>query len=118
MLTVEEALRTAAHGDPDGTLVVGDASGGDKIATDYACGQGWRVEVHRANWARFGRAAGPIRNAEMVESGADRCLAFIEDHSRGATHCAQLAERAGVPVSYFLDCDCCPLGLIDAPPDS
>lgn len=56
------------------------------------------AEPYPADWHRHGRAAGPIRNAAMVRAGANLCLAFIRQGSRGASHCARLAERAGIPV--------------------
>ncbi|HEX5494188.1 MAG TPA: hypothetical protein VFX70_06390, partial [Mycobacteriales bacterium] len=40
--------------------------------------------------------AGPIRNARMVLDGADLCLAFIHNHSRGASGCADYAEQHGI----------------------
>lgn len=62
------------------------------------------IEAHPANWGRYGRAAGMTRNAEMVKAlGADggevACHAFIRDDSRGASHCAKHARRAGIPVT-------------------
>ncbi|MEU0355690.1 SLOG family protein [Streptomyces cyaneofuscatus] len=55
-------------------------------------------EPHPAAWHLHGRKAGPIRNQNMVNKGADLCLAFIRNGSRGATGCANLAEAAGIPT--------------------
>lgn len=57
------------------------------------------AEVHPADWALDGRRAGLVRNAVMVATRPDLCLAFIHNHSPGATHCATLAERAGIPTT-------------------
>lgn len=82
----------------DITVVHGGARGVDAYADDWARNRGVCTEVHKADWARHGRGAGPIRNQAMVNAGADICAAFIHQGSRGASHCADAAERAGIPV--------------------
>lgn len=85
-------------------LVHGGASGADQIAGRAARQLGWEREIHPARWRANGiynPQAGLLRNRHMVELGADLCLAFIKDGSRGATHCAQLAEQYGIPVRRF-----------------
>lgn len=82
-------------------IVHGDARGADQLADAIARNWGWTPEPHPANWHRHGRSAGYRRNAAMVALGADVCLAFILDGSRGASHTATLAETAGIPTHRY-----------------
>lgn len=69
-----------------------------------ACPQGHRKSkkpgdtVHPGVCDDYCPSAGPRRNRELVTRGADICLAFIKNGSRGASHTAQLAAQAGIPV--------------------
>lgn len=58
-------------------------------------------ERHPARWHLHGRAAGPVRNAEMVQAGAWRVLAFPAGLSRGTRHCMRTALAAGLDVRVF-----------------
>ena len=70
--------------------------GADVLADRWARRRGVAVERWPADWARLGRRAGMVRNAAMVASRPDLCLAFIRDRSPGASHCAAAAEAAGI----------------------
>lgn len=61
-------------------------------------GQSLTEEPHPADWKVHGKKAGPARNAEMVDLGADICLAFQRNNSKGTQHTIDCARKAGIPV--------------------
>ena len=105
---LDAAVQSLADAGYDGlTVVHGAAKGLDEMAADWARirgGWGWPVEAepHPADWKKYGRRAGFVRNQHMVDLGADVCFAWILNGSRGATMCADLAEQAGIHVERFM----------------
>lgn len=78
-------------------IVTGDAKGADRLAARWARERGIPTIVFRADWARHGRAAGPIRNQEIVDA-ADAMVAFWDGTSRGTKDAIQRARKKGIPV--------------------
>lgn len=102
--TDEDPIRTAIEAIVPGTVVItGGASGADSIAHACAKAAGLPTRVWCADWARYGRAAGPRRNRLML----DDLLGFTErsvrafrlpGRSPGTDHMIRLARTAGVEV--------------------
>jgi YspA, cpYpsA-related SLOG family len=73
-------------------------TGADALAHKWAVSTQTEVEQHPADWKQHGKAAGPLRNREMVSLGADLCLAFPLGESIGTYGCMILARGAWIPV--------------------
>ncbi len=78
-------------------LMQGGAKGADQLAREWA---ETKPEVRRfvckADWAKHGKAAGPVRNARMLEWKPDLVVAF--PGGRGTANMVKQAADAGVRV--------------------
>lgn len=114
--TNEARILTALIAATEGPSIIvhgGCPDGADAIVAQLANEAGFPTEVHPADWKRYGRSAGPVRNGDMVRLGADICLAFIapctyrrcrtaEPHpSHGTSLTANMAEKAGIPTRRY-----------------
>lgn len=77
-------------------LVHGACRGADELCAKVAQFYGARVEPHPADWKKHGKAAGPVRNREMLKSDIDMLIAF--PGGKGTFNAVMTARSLGVPV--------------------
>lgn len=73
-------------------IVSGCARGADLLGEQYSVECGIPVARFPANWEKFGKAAGAIRNTEMADY-ADALLAFLAPESKGTKNMIETAIR-------------------------
>ena len=88
-------------------LVHGEARGADKLAAEVwyeLWGDGYTLP-YPANWAQYGKSAGPIRNRQMLSENPDieLVIAFNENisASKGTLNMVEQAIRAGIPIEII-----------------
>ena len=86
----------------DIVIVSGCASGSDAIGERYARQNGFKVEKYPANWNKYGRSAGPIRNKQMAEV-CDYVICFWDGKSRGTKSMIEFARECNKPVKIKKD---------------
>jgi hypothetical protein len=79
----------------DDVIVHGNARGADALAKARAMVEGISTEAHPADWKKYGRAAGVIRNQEMLDTGVDLVIAF--PGGRGTDDMIKRARAAHIP---------------------
>ena len=77
-------------------LIVGDASGVDTMAADWARATLTPYRVVNAPWGILGNGAGHLRNAYMLDLRPDFVLAF--DGGDGTKNCIKQAKDRHIPV--------------------
>lgn len=78
-------------------VIHGGAKGADALADYWATLHApMRIVMVPADWSAYGRAAGPLRNARMLEWNPDLVIAF--PGGRGTEDMVRKAEASGVPV--------------------
>lgn len=84
--------------DPQPTLVIqGGQYGADACASEWAYRHGILERQFRADWKTHGRAAGPIRNQQMLDEGRPHLVVAFPGGT-GTADMVRRAKAAGVPV--------------------
>lgn len=83
------------------SVIHGGCRGADQLAGEAAAELGIPVQVFPAAWDKYGKAAGPIRNQQMLDEGKPtKVVAFHDDleNSKGTMDMIRRAHRAGISV--------------------
>lgn len=102
ILEIAHVLKTEL----DFIMIQGGASGGDEPSERAAIELEIQRERYDADWEKYGRAAGPIRNTQMrVKGKADGVVAFHMNisTSKGTKNIADQSIKAGLPVWIYTD---------------
>ncbi len=99
--TLDDLLSNAS----DIEIVSGGAKGADSLAERYAKEKGCSCRVFPAEWSKYGKSAGYLRNAEMhryISKYKERiCIAFWDGISKGTQHSFSLAEKYQNPLKVI-----------------
>lgn len=78
-------------------VVSGFANGVDYLGEQYSYQKGLPLKIFPANWTKYGKSAGPIRNREMADY-ADALIAILYPGSRGTADMIKVAKAKGLKV--------------------
>lgn len=92
---VEEAIRLSHFKITE--VVSGCAQGPDTIGQMWASNAGIPIKKFPADWDRFGKAAGIIRNTEMAKY-AEALIAVWDTQSKGTEFMIAAARKLGLKV--------------------
>ena len=82
-------------------LVSGHAKGADLLAEQYAKENNLPIHIIKPDWKAYGRAAGPIRNRQMLDYAKEESplvVAFWDGQSKGTRNTIETARSLGIPV--------------------
>ena len=81
-------------------VLSGGCAGADIMGERYALERGLAVERYSADWKKYGRAAGPIRNEKMAQK-ADYVICFWDGKSKGTASMIRYAQKYNKPLKIF-----------------
>lgn len=85
-------------------VIEGCARGADRLAEEWATERGIPIEHYPAEWAIHGRAAGPIRNLNMLRMGRPFLVVAFHtalQQSKGTKHMVTSAKAENVETFIF-----------------
>jgi hypothetical protein len=100
-LPIRRELSKFSHGT---VIIHGGASGADTIAGKVGRSLGFNVIVFPAQWGKYGRAAGPIRNTQMLDEGNPTIVLAFHPNislSKGTKNMVSQARSRGIKTIVF-----------------
>jgi len=85
----------------DVEIVSGGAKGADKFAENYAKDMLLPFKLFKAEWDKFGKSAGMIRNKQMAEYGTHLILIW-DGESKGSTNMKKEAEKRKLKITEIV----------------
>ena len=85
------------------SIISGGARGADTLALRYAWAHGYwpdRWEEFLANWTKYGKVAGRIRNGQMADE-ADAIIAVWDGESAGTAHMIECGLQRKLPTYIY-----------------
>ena len=82
-------------------VVSGGARGIDSLAEEVVKQMGMTCTVYEADWQKYGKQAGFIRNRSII-NGADYIIAFWDGKSKGTKHSIDLALEQNKPIDIYV----------------
>lgn len=88
------------------TIISGNARGADKLGEKFGIEHGIKVHRFKADWEKFGKSAGYIRNTQMLDFIQEpNCkgvvLAFWDGKSKGTKHTITNAKKRDIETIIF-----------------
>lgn len=78
-------------------VIHGGARGADTLGAEFAKELGYgKITEYPAEWDKYGKRAGMVRNIEMLEQNPDLVIAF--GTGKGTNHTVKEAEKRGITV--------------------
>jgi hypothetical protein len=113
---ISAALHQASAGRPVAHLLHGGARGADRLIDHAARSLAWPVQVIPAEWGRYGRAAGPLRNGLMLRRALEQATpaqaSVLVVAFPGASGTASLVRQA----LHLIAADGEPIALVEIYP--
>lgn len=94
---LKEKMNALLGGRKPDAIVCGEAKGADLLGRKYAEENNIEIDSYPAQWDKYGKQAGYIRNEQMAEN-ANALLAFWDGESAGTKHMIETAKRKGLQV--------------------
>ena len=94
---IVDSVIVKVYSDDEITIISGTARGADQLGEKYAKENSLPVERFPADWERYGKKAGFIRNYQMANN-ADVLIAFWDGTSKGTKMMIDLAKKKGLKV--------------------